>query len=154
MGFYCANFGLPRPFRSRVRSRTWQTDRHHPSFHYAPPWGGTGIITHNSERIMKIELRSTKLRWKQKCTVFLSHSVTVYTEFEHFGIIHFWVTLQNNRQTDKQTDRGEHADQQCRCGYWQLLSSCNSQTPTSAALSCSSTSSSSSSSAHKQHSKR
>jgi len=39
MGFHPANFGLCRPFRSRVKSSImtdrW-TDRHHPSFHNAP----------------------------------------------------------------------------------------------------------------------
>jgi len=43
-GFYHANFGLPGPFRCRVRSRyatDGRTDRHWPSFH-----GGRGTITY------------------------------------------------------------------------------------------------------------
>jgi len=35
MGFHLVNFWLPRPFRSRVRSRH-ATDRHRPSFYNAP----------------------------------------------------------------------------------------------------------------------
>ena len=48
VGFYPANFGFPRPFRSRVRSRhatDRQIVRHRPSFHNAPPYGrGLEII--------------------------------------------------------------------------------------------------------------
>jgi len=35
----------------------------------------------------------------------ISQGISLYTEFEHFGIFRFWVMLQTNRQTDKQTDR-------------------------------------------------
>jgi len=45
------SIGLPRPFRSRVRSRhatnkrtDGQTDIHRPSFHKDPPYGGPGIL--------------------------------------------------------------------------------------------------------------
>jgi len=48
MGFHPANFGLPRPFRSRVslgrdmRQTDGRTDRHQPSFYNVPPYGGRG----------------------------------------------------------------------------------------------------------------
>jgi len=47
--FHRANFGLPRSFRSRVRSRhatdgqtDGQTDRHYASFYNVPSYGGRG----------------------------------------------------------------------------------------------------------------
>ena len=56
MGLDPNNFGLPRPFRSRVRSRhstdrqtDGQTDRHRPSFYNAPPALLTEVWHNNSE---------------------------------------------------------------------------------------------------------
>jgi len=44
-----------------------------------------------------------------KTTSFLGYpKVIPYIKFEHFGIIRFWVILRTNRQTNKQTDGGEH----------------------------------------------
>jgi len=45
MGFNRANFGLPKPFRSRIRSTDGRTDRHRPLFYNAPPTEVGGIIT-------------------------------------------------------------------------------------------------------------
>ena len=56
MGFHPASFGLPRPFRSRVRSRHLtdrRTDRHRPSFYNAPPYGGR---SYNSVKCVHDEL--------------------------------------------------------------------------------------------------
>jgi len=49
MVLYPANFGLSRPFCSRVRLRhvtDRRTDRHHPSFYNAPPYRGPGHNNH------------------------------------------------------------------------------------------------------------
>ena len=46
LGFHPANFGLPRPFRSRVRSMHATdrlTERHRPSFYNAPTYGAREI---------------------------------------------------------------------------------------------------------------
>ena len=39
----------------------------------------------------------------QTVPLLVHHKVIPYTSFEHFGIICFWIMLQTNKQTDKQT---------------------------------------------------
>jgi len=48
----------------------------------------------------------------QKVPLLVYTKIIPYTKFEHFGIIHFWVMLRTNRQTDG-LENATHAD-------WQL----------------------------------
>ena len=63
MGFRPVNVGLPRPFRSRVRSRQAtdrQTDRHRSSFHERTPYGGLVIIVNRARQQIDILIELTK----------------------------------------------------------------------------------------------
>jgi len=52
MGFHRANIGLPGPFHSQdMRQTAGQTDRHHPSFYNASPYGGQG---HNEVKFTEL----------------------------------------------------------------------------------------------------
>ena len=42
---------------------------------------------------------------------------TPYTKFEHFGIVHYWVMLRTNRQTDG-AEHTTHFDRLCRQLVW------------------------------------
>jgi len=75
-------------------------------------------------KVLVCEMNLRYLRWpwplNPKTVPLLGYpKVITYTKFEHFGIIRFWVMLQTNKQTNKQTDglkHSTHIDYVCNVG--------------------------------------
>ena len=99
MGFH-ANFGLPRPFCSRVRSKhatnRQRTDRHRPSFYNAPSYGRQGIIKSKIFRkIVANNIKQCTMTWGINiCKETMSHVSNAFTDWILRGVLLVWLWYQ------------------------------------------------------------
>jgi len=115
-----------------IVGQVWRLSRLYCFMSWLPAWktiksslstNGADIGWTGTRRLLEFELTmycciltlTLTFQPQNHVTSRISQGHSPYTKFAHFGIIHFWVMLRTNRQTDSQTDcleRPNHADRQ------------------------------------------